>query len=145
MLTKTKNKDFDCVSRHFNSRDYDYVHTVLFSLAFYIVLRPQGIRKQMKTLRKRHRVHITYGPVHTETFSYCLLFSRESRTTSSLLETIQKRRKTFPRVRGLCLMVLINSSIFIDYLLCIRWNFNYNVVSKTAVLTSYARGLYILN
>ena len=37
---------------------YDYVHTVSFSLAFYIVLRPQGIRKQMKTLRKRHRVHI---------------------------------------------------------------------------------------
>ena len=36
----------------------DYVHTVSFSLAFYIVLRPQGIRKQMKTLRKRHRVHI---------------------------------------------------------------------------------------
>ena len=35
-----------------------YVHTVSFSLAFYIVLRPQGIRKQMKTLRKRHRVHI---------------------------------------------------------------------------------------
>ena len=33
-----------------------YVHTVSFSLAFYIVLRPQGIRKQMKTLRKR--VHI---------------------------------------------------------------------------------------
>ena len=36
----------------------DYVHTVSFSLAFYIVLRPQGIRKQMKTLRKRHRAHI---------------------------------------------------------------------------------------
>ena len=36
----------------------DYVHTVSFSLAFYIVLRPQWIRKQMKTLRKRHRVHI---------------------------------------------------------------------------------------
>ena len=36
----------------------DYVHTVSFSLPFYIVLRPQGIRKQMKTLRKRHRVHI---------------------------------------------------------------------------------------
>ena len=36
----------------------DYVHTVSFSLGFYIVLRPQGIRKQMKTLRKRHRVHI---------------------------------------------------------------------------------------
>ena len=35
----------------------DYVHTVSFSLAFYIVLRPQGVRKQMKTLRKRHRVH----------------------------------------------------------------------------------------
>ena len=33
--------------------------------------------------------------------SYCLLFSRESRTTSSLLETIQKRRKTFPCIRGL--------------------------------------------
>ena len=37
---------------------FDYVHMVSFSLAFYIVLRPQGIRKQMKTLRKRHRVHI---------------------------------------------------------------------------------------
>ena len=35
-----------------------YVHTVSFSLAFYIVLHPQGIRKQMKTLRKQHRVHI---------------------------------------------------------------------------------------
>ena len=34
-------------------------------------------------------------------FLYCLLFSRESRTTSSLLETIQKRRKTFPCVRSL--------------------------------------------
>ena len=29
-------------------------------------------------------------------FLYCLLFSRESRTTSSLLETIQKRTETFP-------------------------------------------------
>ena len=36
----------------------DNVHTVSFSLAFYNVLRPQGIRKQMKTLRKRHSVHI---------------------------------------------------------------------------------------
>ena len=34
------------------------MHTVSFSLGFDIVLRPQGIRKQMKTLRKRHRVHI---------------------------------------------------------------------------------------
>ena len=34
------------------------MHTVSFSLGFYIVLRPQGIRKQMKTLRKRHCVHI---------------------------------------------------------------------------------------
>ena len=34
------------------------------------------------------------------TFLYYLLFSRESRTTSSLFETIQKRRKTFPCVRG---------------------------------------------
>ena len=34
------------------------MHTVSFSFAFYIVLRPQGIRTQMKTLRKRHRVHI---------------------------------------------------------------------------------------
>ena len=34
----------------------DYVHMVLFSLAFYIVLRPQGIRKRMKMLRRR--VHI---------------------------------------------------------------------------------------
>ena len=39
-------------------RPLDYVHTVSFSLGFYIVLRPQGIKKQMKTLRKRHRVHI---------------------------------------------------------------------------------------
>ena len=34
-------------------------------------------------------------------FLYCFLFSRESRTTSSLLESIQKRRKAFPCVRGL--------------------------------------------
>ena len=34
-------------------------------------------------------------------FLYCSLFSRESRTTSSLLETIQKRRKTFPCVGDL--------------------------------------------
>ena len=58
-----------------------YVHTVSFSLGFYIVLRLQGIRKQTKTLRKRHRVHI-----------------------ASLLETIQKRRETFPCVRGLRLI-----------------------------------------
>ena len=45
------------------------MHTVSFSLAFYIVLRPQGIRKQMKTLRKRHRVHIALWNIvdpHTE-------------------------------------------------------------------------------
>ena len=46
-------------------------NTVSFSLAFYIVLRPQGIRKQIKTLRKRHHVHIALGHVHTYTFSYC--------------------------------------------------------------------------
>ena len=34
------------------------MHTVSFSLAFYIVLRPQGIRKQMKTLRKRHHARL---------------------------------------------------------------------------------------
>ena len=53
--------------------------------------------------------YLTSGPLHTETFSCVfvlftvnsLLFSRESRTTSALLETIQKRRKTFPCVRGL--------------------------------------------
>ena len=39
-------------------KNLDYVYTVSFSLAFYIVLRPQGIRKQMKMLRKGHRVHI---------------------------------------------------------------------------------------
>ena len=44
-----------------NDLELDYVHTVSFSFAFYIVLRPQGIRKQMKTLRKRHRVHIALG------------------------------------------------------------------------------------
>ena len=42
----------------------DYVHTVSFSLGFYIVLRPQGIRKQMKTLRKWHRVHLRQGNNH---------------------------------------------------------------------------------
>ena len=44
-------------------------------------------------------------------FLYCLLFSRESRTTSSLLETIQKRRKTFPCVRGLKLVFFYVSTI----------------------------------
>ena len=39
---------------------WGYVHTVSFSLAFYIVLRPQGITKQIKTLRKRYRVHIAW-------------------------------------------------------------------------------------
>ena len=47
------------IERHkHKNKNIDYVHTVSFSLAFYIVLRPQEIRKQMKTLRKRHRVHI---------------------------------------------------------------------------------------
>ena len=45
-------------------------------------------------------------------FLYCLLFSRESRTTSSLLETIQKRRKTFPCVRGLIYMNELNCKLF---------------------------------
>ena len=40
----------------------DYVHTVSFSLAFYIVLRPQGIRKQMKTLR----FHVFSNPLRKE-------------------------------------------------------------------------------
>ena len=39
-------------------------------------------------------------------FLYFSLFSRESRTTSSLLETIQKRRKTFPCVRGLIVLAI---------------------------------------
>ena len=51
--TKTQENVYVCMGR-----PLDYVHTVSFSLVFYIVLRPQGIRKQMKTLRKRHRVHI---------------------------------------------------------------------------------------
>ena len=51
-------KTTPCAQRLQNDVDIDYVHTVSFSLAFYIVLRPQGIRKQMKTLRKRHRVYI---------------------------------------------------------------------------------------
>ena len=37
------------------------MHTVSFSLAFHIVLHPQGIRKQMKMPRKRHRVHISHS------------------------------------------------------------------------------------
>ena len=60
----------------------DYVHTVSFSLAFYIFLRPQGIRKQMKTLRKRHRVHIAlvflYGskicPNQTDQLYACMIW-----------------------------------------------------------------------
>ena len=51
--------------------------------------------KSIRPLRPR-----THGNVFLRFFFY-LLFSRESRTTSSLLETIQKRRKTFPCVRGL--------------------------------------------
>ena len=51
------------------------MHTVSFSLVFYIVLRPQEIRKQMKTLRKRHRVHIalkrTYTNKYTNICSAC--------------------------------------------------------------------------
>ena len=52
----------------------DYVHTVSFSFAFYIVLRPQGIRKQMKTLRKRHRVHIALS--ESETFFLAYRFEK---------------------------------------------------------------------
>ena len=60
---KRQNKGMQSSLRHIErhkhkNKNIDYVHTVSFSLAFYIVLRPQGIRKQMKTLRKRHRVHI---------------------------------------------------------------------------------------
>ena len=55
---------YDCPCLSCWSCHLGYVHTVSFSLAFYIVLRPQGIRKQMKTLRKRHRVHIALNPDH---------------------------------------------------------------------------------
>ena len=43
----------------------------------------------------------TYTRKRFPAFLYCLLLSSESRTTSSLLEIIQKRRKTFPCVRDL--------------------------------------------
>ena len=46
------------------------------------------------------KFRIPYTRKRFPAFLYCLLFSRESRTTSSLLETIQKRRKTFPCVYG---------------------------------------------
>ena len=50
----------------------------------------------------KHKANQTaYTRKRFPSFLYCLLFSRESRTTSSLLETIQKRRKTFPCARGL--------------------------------------------
>ena len=35
-------------------------------VSLYIVLRPQGIRKQIKTLRKRHRVHIAWVAWYAE-------------------------------------------------------------------------------
>ena len=48
-----------------------------FFLAFYVVLRPQGIRKQMKTLRKRQRVHIASMHVKGTSVTY---FFREKNT-----------------------------------------------------------------
>ena len=53
-----KKHSVDYCGRNDDNNNLDYVHTVSFSLGFYIVLRPQGIRKQMKTLRKRHRMHV---------------------------------------------------------------------------------------
>ena len=53
----------------------DYVHTVSFSLAFYIVFHPQGIRKQMKTLRKRHRAHSLRPRKHGNvSLRFCIVY-----------------------------------------------------------------------
>ena len=71
-----------------------------------------------------------YGPVHTETFS-CVL--RESRRTSSLLETIQKRRKTFPCVPWpISAASLIKTagemSINISFITFLHKQLNFNVI-----------------
>ena len=70
-------------------------------LRFYIVLRPQGIRKQMKTIWKRHGVHIALGPVHTETFS-CgfVLFQVMSWFFSIPLRTVNNTTFTQPTLIG---------------------------------------------
>ena len=91
---------------------------------------------------------------------YCLLFSRESRTTSSLLETIQKRRKTFPCVQGLIHFdsrtthklqkkILILTLIPLVEVKCYKQSFiissiecrDFEIVLRWTVLTSCRRGL----
>ena len=70
-------------------------HGNIFLRFCLIVYCSQGNREQPAHYLKRFPA-----------FLYCLLFSRESRTSSSLLETIQKRRKTFPCVRGLSILAI---------------------------------------
>ena len=70
--TQQKGNEFPCTRMiktvWVNELILDYVHTVSFSLGFYIVLRPQGIRKHMKTLRKWHRVHIALKRISSSVF-----------------------------------------------------------------------------
>ena len=63
----------------------------LISLAFYIVLHPQGIRKQMKTLRKRHRVHIALDYVHTVSFSLAFYIVLRPQGIRKQMKTLRKR------------------------------------------------------
>ena len=58
------------------------------------------LRSRWNVSQQHQVTKAPYARKRFPAFLYCLLFSRESRTTSSLLETIQKRRKTFPCVRG---------------------------------------------
>ena len=66
-------------------------------------LKIRGLRPRISKLDKTllFVIQAPYTRKRFPAFSYCLMFSRESRTTSSLLETIQKRRKTFPCARRL--------------------------------------------
>ena len=57
LVDDNKNSNKDMQHMH-SSAGFRMCTRCRFFLAFYVVLRPQGIRKQMKTLRKRHRVYI---------------------------------------------------------------------------------------
>ena len=63
-------------------------------------------------------------------FLYCLLFSGESRTTSSLLETIQKRRKTFPCVRGQRHTLVVLDKLLASFYLPNKVNFQNHFANK---------------
>ena len=79
----------------------------------------QQINQQLPPCSVNNDTEAPYTRKRFSAFLYCLLFSRESRTTSSLLETIhvQKRRKTFPCARCLNHYLLYNM-----FYLCFCYN-----------------------